>query len=401
MPHQTVILALDPVFAMNPRSAFRSKVKFTLVTLLFCSVLLRCGGKEDPSVSAPNPRPNPVGAGVRTVTDRVDVPWEILWGPDNFIWMTEHYGRVSRLNPDTGEQLPLLILDDCHQRGESGLLGMALHPNFSTQPYVYLVYTYQNNGGIAERLVRYRYNGTALTDRQVLLENIPGNVYHDGSRLLITPQHLWMTTGDAGNPDTSQDPASLAGKILRLNLDGSAPADNPFPNRYVWSSGHRNPQGLLLHPNGQIYSSEHGPNSDDEINVIVRGGNYGWPNVLGPVNNPNEQTFAGQRAVRGSILDWTPTIAPSDLVYYASSAIPQWQNRLLMTALKNQTLIAVTLNADGTAVTGQERYFTGQLGRLRDICVSPDGRVFLASNGTPDGSANRFNRRIVEVLRVD
>ncbi len=374
-------------------------------SLMAIFVLSSCGnsGGDNPG---PNPSPSGPGnnggngAGTRTLVTGLSVPWEILWGPDDFIWMSERGGRVSRVNPQNGERQTLLEIADTYQQGESGLLGMVLHPDFATQPFVYLVYTYSGNGGIRERLVRYRYNGSGLTDAQILLDDIPGNTYHDGSRLLITPdRYLLMSTGDAGNTNFSQDLSSLAGKILRLNLDGSIPADNPFPDSYVWSYGHRNAQGLVVHPNGRIYSSEHGPNSDDEINIITRGGNYGWPVVLGPVDSPNEQPFAQTNNVTGSILDWSPTIAPSDLVYYTSTAIPQWQNRLLMTVLKDQMLVAVALSEDGTQVTGQQRYFAGQFGRLRDICVSPDGRVFLATNG--NATSSRGEHRIIEISRLE
>ena len=349
--------------------------------------LLSCGTSN--TANTPTPGTTPASTGpfaTRTLLANLNAPWEIVWGPDNFIWMTERNGRISRVDPKSGQQQTLLTVPDNYAQGESGLLGLALHPDFANQPFVYVVYTYQS-GGIRERLVRYRYTGTTLDSRQVLLENIPANTFHDGSRLLITPdRHLLMTTGDAGNTALPQDPASLNGKILRFNLDGSVPTDNPFPGSYIWSLGHRNAQGLVVHPNGRLYASEHGPDSDDEINIITKGGNYGWPTVLGPINTTAEQTFAKQNNVTGSILDWSPTIAPSDLVYYTSAAIPQFQNKLLMTVLKNKVLLAVTLNADGTAVATQEKFFENQFGRLRDICVAPDGRVFLATNGDSYGS---------------
>lgn len=359
--------------------------------------LLSCNSTDTATPPTPNPTPTPGTASftTRTVASNLNVPWEIVWGPDNFIWMTERNGRISRVNPDNGQQQPLLTVADNYQQGESGLLGMVLHPDFTAQPFVYAVYTYQAGGGIRERLVRYTYTSSALDSRQTLLENLPGNTFHDGSRLLITPdRHLLMTTGDAGNTALAQDPASLAGKVLRLNLDGSVPADNPFPGSYVWSLGHRNAQGLVLHPNGRLYASEHGPDSDDEINIVTRGGNYGWPTVRGPIN-ASEETFARQNNVTGSILDWTPTIAPSDMVYYTSAAIPQFQNKLLVAVLKDKFLLAVTLSADGTAVTKQERFLVNQFGRLRDVCTSPDGRVFLATNG--DAYNSQSGHALIEV----
>lgn len=340
-----------------------------------------------PTSTLPTPTTPVGGFRTRTVISALDVPWEIIWGPDNRLWTTERRGIVSRINPETGEKQTILTLSDCQQTGESGLLGMVLHPDFGQSPFVYLVYTYSKSGTITEKLVRYRYENKALTQPTVLLDNVAAANIHNGSRLLFLPDKtLLMSTGDAANPAFSQNRTSLNGKILRLNLDGSIPADNPFPNSYVWSLGHRNAQGLLLHPNGLVYSSEHGPNSDDEINIVRKGGNYGWPNVLGPVDG-GEQAFAQANNVTGSILHWSPTIAPSDLAWYASDRIPALKNKLLMSVLKNEMLVAVTLSADGQTVTGQEQLLKNQFGRLRDVCVSPDGRVFLATNS---GSAHRI-----------
>ncbi|MCY7350542.1 MAG: PQQ-dependent sugar dehydrogenase [Cytophagaceae bacterium] len=363
---------------------FKRSVLFFLTGL----VAWACSRNENPN---PGQTPTPPtqlvqGFRTRTVVGNLDVPWEITWGPDNQIWTTERRGIVSRIDPETGDKKIALTLTDCHQTGESGLLGMVLHPDFGQNPFVYLVYTYLKTGAITEKLVRFRYDGNALNQPTILLDNLAGNTFHDGSRLLILPDKtLLMSTGDAGNTSLAQNRASLNGKFLRLNLDGSIPADNPFPGSYIWSLGHRNAQGLVLHPNGLVYSSEHGPDTDDEINIIRRGGNYGWPTVRGPIDAANEQTFAQQNNVTGSILHWSPTIAPSDLVWYSSNRIPAFRNKLLMTVLKNQMVVAVTLSTDGLSVTGQETFFKDQFGRLRDICVAPDGRIFLAGNSGSSG----------------
>lgn len=364
----------------------------------FLLVSLLIGACTDPD-SGPDPDPAPTlptvpvgGFRTRTVIGTLDVPWEITWGPDGWIWTTERRGLISRINPETGEKRLLLTLTDCQQTGEGGLLGLALHPDFGTNPFVYVAYTYLKNGTLTEKLVRLRYDGTALAQPTVLLDNVTAASIHNGSRLLFLPDKtLLMSTGDAANTSLPQNRSSLNGKILRLNWDGSVPADNPFPNSYVWSLGHRNAQGLVRHPNGLIYSSEHGPSTDDEINIVRKGGNYGWPTVLGPVD-ANEQQFAQANNVTGSILHWTPTIAPSDVAWYASDRLPAFRNKLLMTVLKNEMLVAVTLSSDGLSATGQETFLRNQFGRLRDVCVAPDGRVFLATNG---GAAN--THRIIEL----
>ena len=327
------------------------------------------------------------------LTTNLEVPWELVWGPDNFIWMTERNGRISRVDPATGIVAPLLTLPDVTQISESGLLGMALHPNFSQNPFVYVSYTYTKNGVLTEKLVRFTYNGTSLISPQTLLDNINATNIHNGSRLLILPDlTMLMTTGDAANASLAQNLNSLNGKVLRLNLDGTVPANNPIPNSYIYSYGHRNPQGLLRAPNGIIYSSEHGPNNDDEFNIIEINRNYGWPNVEGLCNTTAEQTFCTSHNVREPLATWTPTLAVAGIARYDHPSIPGWQNHILMTTLKASKLVSLELNAAGTAVVSQADLLNGVYGRLRAICVSPAGKVYV-------GTSNSGNNDKIIVLQ--
>ena len=215
-----------------------------------------------------------------SIVTGLDTPWEILWGPDDHIWLTERNGKISRVDPETGEMEELIAIEDVYENGEGGLLGMVLHPDFVNQSYVYVVYNYQGSSGTEERLERYTYSNGELASPLTLLEGIDGAGNHNGSRLVIDAEKkLYMTTGDAANTSQSQDLNSLNGKVLRMNLDGSFPEDNPFPGSYVWTWGHRNAQGLVISPLGLMYSSEHGPANDDEVNIIEKGRNYGWPDV--------------------------------------------------------------------------------------------------------------------------
>lgn len=349
------------------------------IFLLLSIALLACSSDNDnPSTSSETET-----ASYRTVISTLSIPWELIWGPDDYLWLSERNGRISRIHPDTGEQTIIANLGNTIQQiRESGLLGMVLHPNFTATPYVYLVYTYNNGGNLVERLSRFTYTNNSLANEVVLVDNIPAGTTHNGSRLLITPDnHILMTTGDAGTPSVSQNINSLAGKVLRINLDGSIPSDNPNPNSYVYSIGHRNAQGLAMHPNGNIYSSEHGPNSDDEINIIEANGNYGWPNVLGVINTNAEQQFHQNTPTIPSIADWTPTVAPSDLIIYNHSRIPEWNNKLLLATLREQAIIALTLSNDGSQITEKQHYFQNQFGRIRDLVMAPDGRLFIATNG--------------------
>ncbi len=335
-----------------------------------------------------------------TILSGIDIPWEILWGPDNHIWMTERYGRISRVNPNTGAQQVLIGLTDVLATGESGLLGMVLHPNFVDTPWVYVAYTYLQGSAIRERILRLNYNpSTATLSRaDTLLEGIPGASTHNGCRLLITPDRkLLFTTGDAQNQAAAQNRASLSGKVLRMNLDGSLPADNPDPASPLWSLGHRNVQGMVLHPNGKIYLSEHGPNTDDEINILYRNRNYGWPDVSGPCDAQSEQFFCFTNGVVEPIAWWTPTIAPSDLLWYDHPAIPELQNRLLLTTLKNKRIYSLELSASGDSVIGQRQWFNNAFQRIRDICTDEEGNIFVATNGQNWNNDAPFTHRIVKI----
>jgi glucose/arabinose dehydrogenase len=358
------------------------------------ATLVLLAGLAAPACAQQNPPLATYTVGTTTLTlsaltNNLDTPWELLWGPDNFLWMTERGGRISRINPTTGQVLPLLTVADVTETGESGLLGMALHPDFITSPFVYIVYNYTDAGALKEKLVRYTYSATAgtLSSPLVLLGNIPAVTTHSGSRLLILPDRtLLMTTGDAQQQPEAQNRASLNGKILRLNLDGSVPATNPTPGSLVYTLGHRNPQGLVQAASGRLYSSEHGPNNDDEVNLIEPNRNYGWPTVEGFCNLPAEQPFCSTNNVREPLVAYTPTLAVAGITAYNSPAIPQWANSLLMVSLKAGKLTHLQLNPAGDQIASQADLWTGTYGRLRAICVSPQGRVYLTTSNR-DGRA--------------
>ncbi|MCF8256049.1 MAG: PQQ-dependent sugar dehydrogenase, partial [Flavobacteriales bacterium] len=347
---------------------------------------------------------------VREVITGIDIPWEIIWGPDGHIWFTERAGRISRLNPATGVRSILLNLtSSVYQQSESGMLGLALHPDFENTPQVFVAYTYLAGvNNVRERFVRYEYNGSALVNPVTLLENIAGTTTHNGARMLILPDNtILVSTGDAQQPSTyPQSLSSLNGKILRMNLDGSIPSDNPFgASSYIYSYGHRNAQGIVLAPNGKLYSSEHGPSTNDELNILVAGGNYGWPQVEGYCNLPAEQSACGGMTdYQNPITIWYEgsTIAPSDLMYYDHPAIPEFQGRLLMTVLKNKHLRAIRVDdVNGTQVLEDVEYLTDVFGRLRDICMAPDGRVFLATNGPVWSNTQPNTHKIVELKNAN
>ncbi|MEO6612209.1 MAG: PQQ-dependent sugar dehydrogenase [Chitinophagaceae bacterium] len=350
-----------------------------LTTLIACS---QCKRSNKDST-------NPAGPGSAVLEDSVLVqglsyPWEILWGPDNFIWMTERGGKISRINPATGIVTPVYTITQVVANGEGGLLGMVLHPDFPATPQVFVTYNY-DAGGYKEKVVRFTYNGTALINPVIILDNIAASPIHNGSRLVITPDlKLFISTGDASNQALPQNISAVNGKILRLNLDGSIPSDNPVPGKPYWSFGHRNPQGLV-YANNILYSSEHGPGTDDEVNIIQKGRNYGWPDVTGFCESATEWDFCTANNVKEPLKAWTPTAAISGMDYYNSDLIPQWKNSLLLVALKDARLFQLKLNTSFNAITETNEYFVNDYGRMRDVCISPAGKVYTCtSNGSND-----------------
>jgi aldose sugar dehydrogenase len=380
-------------------------------TILFSAMvaLLNCGPQQNMQAQTWT-----VGSTTLTESDVVtglDVPWEILWGPDDFIWATTRSGAVIHIEPSTGNYTTILDLTNVvpdEGSSEPGLLGMVLHPDFANSPLVYLVYNYMVGNSIKERLVSYDWNGTALVNETILLNTIPGYWIHNGSRLVITPdQKILMSTGDTGDGgDSSQDFAALNGKVLRINLDGSIPSDNPVLNDgdapgYAYSWGHRNIQGLCIAPDGTIYSSEHGQNNNDEFNIIEPGRNYGWPNVEGVCNTAAEQTFCTANNVKEPIRTWSPCVAVNGIEYYNHPAIPEWNHCILMGVLgglsgangNNDRVSVLHLSPDGLTIESEDQYFTTLNQRFRDICVNPyTGSLYVALNGTsyPGSGPNKI-----------
>jgi glucose/arabinose dehydrogenase len=330
----------------------------------------------------------------------LDTPWDLAWGPDGMIWISERGGRISRMDASSGVRSVAGTLSVL-QSGEGGLMGIAFHPDFAHQPFVYAMHTYRTIIGARNRLVRMRWNGRALEAPAVLFDGIPGGGIHNGSRIVVGPDKLlYITTGDAGSDRMAQDRNALGGKILRLTLDGKPAPGNPFGNA-TWSYGHRNPQGLVFHPaTGVLYETEHGPNDNDEVNIIRRGGNYGWPDVHGYCDDDigPEREFCRRNAVVEPLAAWTPTIAISGADLYLSDRIHGWYGSLLATSLKGEALYRLTLSADGLRITSREVLLSTRFGRLRDVLVTPNGDVYLAtSNRDGRGSPSRDDDRIIRL----
>jgi glucose/arabinose dehydrogenase/mono/diheme cytochrome c family protein len=324
---------------------------------------------------------------VSSIVENLDVPWELAWGADERLWFTEQNGAVYRLDVESGEYRLMLRVPDVHYQKSRGLLGMAPHSRLDSFPYVFLHYTYtaENSGelerDIRSRLARYTLAGDTLIEPLILLDAIPGKTFHNGSRIVVADDdHIFLSTGDAGDARAAQRPESLNGKILRLRIDGSIPEDNPIPGSPVWSWGHRNPQGLAIGPGGRLYASDHGPATDDELNLIEKGRNYGWPNVNGFCDLDNERVFCADSNVAAPLMAWSPTIAVAGLAYHDHPAIPEWRGALLLANLKGRALRVLSLDIQGEYISRERIYFQKHFGRIRALCVASNGDIYLSTS---------------------
>jgi glucose/arabinose dehydrogenase len=292
----------------------------------------------------------------------------------------ERPGRVRVVENGTLRPQPLFVVSDVESTGESGLMSLALHPQFSSNRFIYLSYAY-SSGGMRVRVVRYREAPEGFADRKVIIEDIPGAQFHAGCRLRFGPDgKLYITTGDAGKRDLAQQLNSLAGKTLRLNDDGSIPQDNPFVGQQnarpeIWSYGHRNAQGLDFQPDSNLmFQTEHGPSGfdggqgADEVNIVERGKNYGWPVIR------RNETRAGMES---PLLEYTPACAPASGAFYRGAAFPSFKGNFFFGCLRGERLIRVVL--DGRKVVSQEDLIK-DYGRIRDVAEGPDGNLYFSTS---------------------
>lgn len=357
------------------------KIRYILCVVL--AVFSSCFPHDEPVAALPlidNVKLSNSLLKVEVLAKDLNVPWDLAYADDGYLWFTEQSGSVSRINIRTGKKTKVLTIKEVWRLRTTGLLGLAVHPEFSKNPQVFVNYTIKEDSLIYNKLVRYDFANDTLINPQLLLKT-RGFTAHNGSRLAISKSgKLLWATGDAYNGDNAQSLSSLNGKILRLNLDGGVPDDNPYPNSYIWARGFRNMQGLTVTEKGVVYTSEHGDAIEDEINLIEEGRNYGWPVIEGMHDKPEEIAFAKANNTKEPIRSWTPVIAPSGISYYNNKQIPEWRNSLLLTTLKAKSLRVISLNEDGTQVKSEEIFFENYYGRLRDVCTDAEGSVYISTS---------------------
>ncbi len=372
-------------------------------SLLFvAALLLGCSGPPPGRgagevESAPNAQ---ISFRVETVIGNLEVPWSIVWAPDGRMFFTERPGRVrvyenGKLRPD-----PVFTVSDVEQTGESGLMSLALHPQFASNRFVYLAYAYKA-GEPRVRVVRYREDQRGFSEPKVIIENIPAAKFHAGCRIRFGPDgKLYITTGDATDRSLAQRLDSLAGKTLRVNDDGTLPADNSFIGKSgarseIWSYGHRNAQGMDWQPGTNLmFQTEHGPSGfdgpggGDEVNIVEKGKNHGWPVVH------HTQTREGMEP---PLLEYTPACAPGGAEFYNGSLFPQFRGNFFFACLRGERIIRVVL--DGRRVVSQENLLEKKYGRIREVAEGPDGYLYFStSNRDGRGSPASDDDRIIRLV---
>jgi glucose/arabinose dehydrogenase len=325
-------------------------------------------------------RPAPGAPRVETVLKHLEVPWALAFAPDGRLFFTERPGRLRVVSDGKLATEPVARLP-VSAGGEGGLMGLALDPDFARTHHLYVCYTAATRGGAVNRITRLTLREGRADAERILLDDMPAAGIHDGCRLKFGPDgKLYASMGDAGQAQRAQQRDSLSGKILRIETDGSVPADNPFRGSPVWSLGHRNVQGVAWDAAGRLWASEHGSSAHDEINLIQPGRNYGWPEVQG-------------RETREGLV--APVLESGDETW-APSGIAILHDTLYVAGLRSQRLLKIALAGD--KVGSVTALLKGEYGRLRDVVAGPDGALWIAtSNRDGRGTPHADDDRILKV----
>jgi glucose/arabinose dehydrogenase len=380
----------------------------TLIVLLFINILfINCkpsSTREEniKSVNNSDSKKDTLSGSyeIKLVAEDLYVPWSIVFTSSDRMLVTERNGRLRIIKDGILSEQPLKIFEEVSSNGEEGLMGLALDPDYKENKYIYVSYAYGGTDKLSVKVVRYKDEGDKLSGEKTIIDKLPAERYHAGCRLRFGPDgKLYITTGDAGERKLAQDINSLYGKILRINSDGSIPEDNPFPGNPVWSYGHRNSQGIDWYPGTDImYSTEHGPSGfdgpggGDEVNIIVKGGNYGWPVVS------HKESKDGMIS---PVLEFTPAIAPASGMFYRSDSIPGFKNNFFYGCLRGSGMMRVIMDKDDPLkIISNELMPEVNFGRIREVTEGPDGAIYFStSNRDGRGSVREGDDKIYKIVK--
>ncbi len=313
---------------------------------------------------------------VDTLASGLIVPWDISFLPSGEMLFTERNGKVRKYADGALDPKPLLQVPDVEVEGKRGLLGLCLHPDFAKNHLLYLAYNHRTDDKSLLRVARYEYRGDSLISPKTIIDGIPASHNHTGCRLKFGPdKKLYITTGDADMPMLSQDLKAFNGKILRLNEDGSIPSDNPFVSNdtalhEIWTYGHRNSQGIAFQPaTGLLFNTEHGPTGGDEVNLIRKGNNYGWPVIH------HRDIRAGMTS---SLMEFSPSIGPAEALFYSGKAFPGLKGHLLAGNMRGEAILNVTLKSG--QITVYNFLLKNMFGRIRALAEGPDGTLYISTS---------------------
>ena len=361
--------------------------KILVLSIFLLLMIAGCAGNEDPGNASGEREKEKQEEQIvlfenpEVIADNLEIPWSIEKLEDTF-YLTERPGYIIRIENGEIERQGVELEKELSSVPEAGLLGFVLAPEFPESNIAYAYYTYDDSSGPLNRIVTLRLEENVWREESLLVDQIPSGTFHHGGRLKIGADgKLYATTGDASVPNIAQEIDSLGGKILRMNLDGSIPSDNPFPNSYVYSYGHRNPQGLTWSSDGMLFSSEHGNRANDEVNLIEAGQNYGWPIIEG---NDEQEGMVSPLFTSGNANTW----APSGMDYY--------DGKLYVAALRGSAVLEFDLE------TGEHREVISGFGRIRDILIEGNYLYFISNNtdgrGYPEENDDKLYRILLSEL---
>ncbi|AJM91317.1 PQQ-dependent sugar dehydrogenase [Nitrosopumilus piranensis] len=357
------------------------KISAAVVVIAVVFSIFVLTSPSDP-IPLPEPNSNSKSDSVIILAENLDKPRSIAVS-DNRIFVTEKDGFIRVIENDKQLESPLAALRSANVF-DGGLLGITLHPNFLDNNYIYVFLTYEENGNLWNKILRITESENKLKDAETIFDKIPGSSFTNGGFIKFGPdEKLYVGTGTVSDSShLPQDLNSLSGKILRLNDDGTIPEDNPFSNSPVYSLGHRNPQGMTWDDNGNLYVAEFGPEKNDEINVILAGKNYGWP----------EQQCSGGTNFENALLCYDPSIEPGGILFYTGDKF-DFEFPFIMASMRASNLYQVDFEE---GLSSQKSILSG-IGRVRDVVQGPDGYLYVITSNTdgkgfPDANDDKLLR---------